>query len=163
MIKFWSAVYVFFTSIAYFYLLTAANKLYEDKHIALPVLCAIVVFLAFLISFFKDKITEKEWDKKLKDKDSEIAALKAIVSKKDVVIHELRSTFFDNVLTAQGKTPEEFVVAQYALARRWNKDPVVNNLDSASSVSSLGVAQDEALSSYFSIQNATHRSSSPDP
>ncbi|MCF6763396.1 MULTISPECIES: hypothetical protein [Pseudomonas] len=153
MIKFWSAVYVFATSIAYFYLVTNANKLYEEKTIALPVLCAIVVFLAFLISFFKDKISEVEWNDKLKVKDADIARLEAKVSEKEGVIHALKSTFVSNVLSANEQTPEEFMVVQRALAMRINADPIINNISPAAPVIDI------TLSSYLDIRKTSKHAS----
>lgn len=128
MIKFFSALYVFLTSIAYFYVITTANKWYEEKIIAFPVLSAVVVFLAFLISFFKDKIGEYETEAKLKEKEEALDKLTKKIVEKDVIIHHLRSTFVNNVLSAQGQSHEEFLSIQRALAIKLNEDPVINNV-----------------------------------
>lgn len=148
MIKLWSALYVFTTSIAYFYIITNANKWYEEKIIALPILCAIVVFLAFIISFFKDKISEVETTKKIKEKENALEKLTKKLQEKEAIIHHLKSTFVNNVLSAPEQSPEEFLVIQRALAMKLNEDPVINN-----------VAPDgeEDIPSYLGILKASYR------
>lgn len=147
MIKFCSALYVFLTSIAYFYAITTANKWYEEKSIAFPVLSAIVVFLAFLISFFRDKIGELETAKKLKEKDDALDRLTKKVAEKEVIIHHLKSTFVNNVLSAQGQSHEEFLTIQRTLAIKINEDPVINN---------VAPEADEDMSDYLSILKAKY-------
>lgn len=127
--KFFLALYVLVTSVINAYAIVWLSEKQVELKVPVGAFAAIVVFLAFCISFGRDKIAEGEHAAKLAEKDEEIEKLKGEIRQKIAIIHSMRSRFSNNVMTAE--SPEQFFSVSKKYAAALNEDKVINNIVSA--------------------------------
>lgn len=136
--KFLLGLYVAVTSVINAYAVVWLSEQQAEFKAPVGAFAAVVVFLAFCISFGRDKISEGESLDKLSEKDQEISLLKEEVRQKIAIIHSMRSRFANNVLTAE--SPEQFFDVSKKYAAALIEDKVINN---------VGAAPDGELDDYL--------------
>lgn len=125
MTKFWLILYTCITSLIYTGLVA-----YFAQHIAdipLGYVGAILIASAALIAFFREKLSEVDYDKKLAVKDAEICSLKASIKQKQAMLHSVKSKVIHVVINVGDK--DEFLDTMREIASLLNENLAINNLE----------------------------------
>lgn len=125
MTKFWLILYTCFTSLIYTGMVAGFTK--KIAEIPLGFSGPILIAVAALIAFGREKLADRDHEKKIEAKNKEISALKLSVSQKQAMLHSVKSKVIHVAINISDK--DEFLVTMREIASMLNENLAINNLE----------------------------------
>lgn len=125
MTKFWLILYTCVTSLVYTGLVAVFTKKIAEIPLAFSI--PILIAVAALIAFGRERIADIDHEKKIEAKDNEISALKVSVKQKQAMLHSVKSKVIHVAINVSDK--DEFLVTMREIASMLNENLAINNLE----------------------------------
>ncbi|MBV7571749.1 hypothetical protein KW846_03455 [Pseudomonas sp. PDM32] len=118
-------VYTLVTSLAYTALVAYFST--QTSGWSISYIGAILIAATALIAVGREKISDVDTNKKLKEKTDEIDALKKQLKQKQAMLHSVKSNVIHNVINVS--SADELLSTMKGLATLLNESPAINNID----------------------------------
>ena len=118
-------LYTLITSLAYTALVAYFSTHTSDWSVSY--IGAILIAGTALIAVGREKISEIDANKKIKEKTDEIEALKKLLKQKQAMLHSVKSNVIHNVINVS--SADELLSTMKGLATLLNESLAINNID----------------------------------
>lgn len=118
-------VYTLITSVAYTALVAYFST--QTSGWSISYIGAILIATTALIAVGREKISDIDTNKKIKEKTDEIDALKKLLKQKQAMLHSVKSNVIHNVINVS--SADELLSTMKGLATFLNESLAINNID----------------------------------
>ncbi|QNT38661.1 hypothetical protein ICJ54_13805 [Pseudomonas asiatica] len=125
MTKLYLILYTLVTSLLYTALVAYFST--ASSSIALGYVAAILIAATAVIAFGREKIADIDHNKKINEKDEEIAKLNKEIKQKKAMLHSVKARVIHVVINVSDK--DELLTTMRDLASMLNENPAINNID----------------------------------